>query len=199
MPGLPPDYILVLTESRCLKHHSSNKRHLTSSHRHLLMAVLFLFSLPLFSAPAFAARVLIIGDIQYKPVADVVAEIKSTLRSQVKEYPIAEVRGKLDGIVDREDARIVVALGMDAVGEALRLPTSVAVVYGLVIAPPTGSRPNVTGVYMSTPAGEYVSTVRKYLPSINKVSVVGSHNLMNTLFGSDHPQVTVYRVASSSD
>lgn len=172
---------------------------LISSSRYALVALLLLVSPPLFASPAFATKVLIVGDIQYKPVADVVSGIKSTLRSPVKEYPIGEVRGRLDGIVEREDARIVVALGADAVGEALRLPSSVTVVYGLVIAPPKSARSNVTGVYMSTPASEYVSTVRKYLPSIDKVSVVGSQSLMNTLVGNDHDQVAAYRVGSSSE
>lgn len=173
--------------------------HPISFRRYALVAVLLLFSLPLFSSPAFAAKVLIVGDLQYKPVADVVAGIKSTLRSQVREYAIAEVRGRLDGIVERENARIVVALGTDAVGEALRLPPSVTVVYGLVIAPPKGARANVTGVYMSTPVSEYVSTLRKYLPSIDEVSVVGSQTLLNVLVGSNHDQVAAYRVGSSSE
>jgi putative tryptophan/tyrosine transport system substrate-binding protein len=170
-----------------------------SSRRYTLVAELLLFSLLLFSSPAVAAEVLIVGDIQYKPVAEMVSEIKSTLRWQVKEYAIGDVRGKLDGIVERENARIVVTLGMDAVGEAFRLPPSIAVVYGLVIAPPKSARSNVTGVYMSTPASEYVATVRKYLPSIKWVSVVGSQNLMNVLLGSAPPQVAAYHVGSSSD
>ncbi len=197
--GIPTNIIRPLTGNHRLKDYLSNKWNTMPSSRYTLMGVLLLFSLLLFSSPALAAEVLIVGDIQYKPVADVVSEIKSGLRWQVKEYAIADVKGKLDGIVERENARIVVALGMDAVGEALRLPPSIAVVYGLVIAPPKSARSNVTGVYMSTPASEYVSTVRKYLPSIKKVSVVGSQNLLNALLGSDHTQVAAYHVSSSSD
>jgi putative ABC transport system substrate-binding protein len=191
--------IRPLTGNHCLKDFILTNRGLMSSRRHALMGVLLLFLLLLFSSHAQAADVLIVGDIQYKPVADVVSEIKSSLRWQVKEYAIAEIKGKLDGIVARENARIVVALGMDAVGEAFRLPQSIAVVYGLVLAPPKNARTNVTGVYMSTPVSEYVSTVRKYLPSIKKVSVVGSQNLLNVLVGSDHAQVAAYHVGSSSD
>lgn len=175
-----------------------NNRNCTSSCLPLTAALLCI-SLLHFSSPALAADVLIVGDLQYRPVADIVSEIKATLRAPSKEYAITEARGRLDRIVDREGARVVVALGMDAVGEAYRLPPSVSVVYGLVIAPPKSARPNTTGVYMSTPASEYVSLIRKYLSSIKRIGVVGSQNLLNVLMESDHPQVTAYRVGSSSE
>lgn len=179
--------------------HDLVKKPLPAFRRQHVLSVLLALSCTLFlSSTLFAADVLVVGDIRYKPVAEVVSGISSMLRSQVREYPTSEVKGRLYGIVNREGARVVVALGMDAVGEALRLPPSVSVVYGLVIAPPRSTRGNITGVYMSTPVSEYVSVVRKYLPSVRKVSVVGSHTLMNTLLGSDHSQVAAYRVDSSS-
>ena len=170
-----------------------------SARRNPLSAALLLFLLLLFSSPACAAKVLIIGDIQYAMVADVVSEIQVSLRTQSKEYATADVKGRLGSVVEREDAEIVVALGMDAVGEAMRLPTSIAVVYGLVIVPPRNSRANVTGVYMSPPVSEYVSTVRHYLPALTKVSVVGSQNMMKSLSGGDSSQVAAYNVVTSSD
>lgn len=165
----------------------------------IFVGALLLFALHLSPTTAYPAEVLIVGDIQYKPVADVVAEIRSSLKSQAAEYPISEIRGKLGTVVDRENARIIVALGMDALGEALRLPTSVTVVYGLVISPPSSDRSNITGVYMSTPVADYVSTVKKYLPSISRISVVGSQHLINVLLGNSSGQVTVHRVGSSYD
>jgi putative ABC transport system substrate-binding protein len=153
----------------------------------------------LFSSPACAAKVLIIGDIQYAMVADVVSEIQVSLRTQSKEYATADVKGRLGSVVEREDAEIVVALGMDAVGEAMRLPPSIAVVYGLVVVPPRNSRANVTGVYMSPPVSEYVSTVRRYLPALSTVSVVGSQSMMKSLSGGESPQVAAYNVGTSSD
>lgn len=167
--------------------------------RHPFPAALILFLLLLFSSPACAAKVLIVGDIRYALVADVVAEIQLSLRSQVREYAISDVRGRLGAVVEREDAQVVVALGMDAVTEALRLPPAIAVVYGLVVVPPRNDRSNVTGVYMSPPVSEYVATVRRYLPAITKVSVVGSQTMIKSLIGGDKSQVAAYHVGSSSE
>lgn len=149
--------------------------------------------------PACAENVLIVGDIQYALVADVAAEIQLTVRAQVKEYAISEVKGRLNAIVERENAQVVVALGMDAVAEAMRLPPEIAVVYGLVVVPPRNGRVNVTGVYMSPPVSEYVSTVRRYLPAIDKVSVVGSQSMMKSLLVVGSTQVSAYNVGSSAD
>lgn len=165
----------------------------------LHFTALFLFLLLVVASPAHAAKVLIIGDLHYALVADVAAEIRLSLRSQVTEYAVAEVKGRLDVVVEREDARIVVALGMDAVAEALRLPPAIAVVYGLVVVPPGNSRSNVTGVYMSPPVREYVSIVKRYLPTISKVSVVGSRGMMKTLINGDQALTTTYEVDSPSD
>jgi hypothetical protein len=178
----------------------TTSRHKCSCHsarRNPFFAALFLFLLLLLSSPACAAKVLIIGDTQYAMVADVVSEIQASLRAQSKEYATTEIKGRLGAIVEREDAEVVVALGMDAVGEALRLPPSIAVVYGLVVVPPKSGRANVTGVYMSPPVSEYVATVRRYLPGLAKVSVVGSQGMLKSL--GDSGQVAAYNVASSSE
>jgi len=111
--------------------------------RQLPAALLFLLFFLLFSTPARAAKVLIVGDTQYAMVADVVSDIQASLRSSSKEYTTAEAKGRLAAIVEREDARVVVALGMEALAEALRLPPSISVVYGLVVAPP---RPAADGL-----------------------------------------------------
>ena len=169
------------------------------SRRNPFLAALYLFFLLLFTSPACAAKVLIVGDIQYAMVADVVSEIQVSLRSQSKEYATSEIRGKFSSIVEREGAEVVVALGVEAVSEALRLSPSIAVVYGLVVVPPKSGRSNVTGVYMSPPVYEYIATVRKYLPELSRISVVGSQNTMKSLLGSDHSQVAAYNVTSSSD
>ena len=132
-------------------------------------------------------------------VADVVAEIQLSLRAQAREYAISEVKGRLGTVVEQEDAQVVVALGSDALNEALRLPGSVVVVYGLVVAPPKSGRANVTGVYMSPPVSEYVATIRRYFPSLARVSVVGSPNMMKSLFKGDSQQATPHQVGNSSD
>jgi ABC-type uncharacterized transport system substrate-binding protein len=170
-----------------------------SSRRKPLSAALFLFFLLLFTSPACAAKVLIIGDTQYAMVADVVSEIQASLRTQSNGYATADVKGRLGAVVEREDAQVVVALGMDAVGEALHLPSSIAVVYGLVVVPPKSGRGNVTGVYMSPPVSEYVSTVRRYLPALAKVSVVGSQSMIKSLAGGESGHITAYNVGSSAE
>ena len=153
----------------------------------------------LFVTPAFSAEVVIIGDTQYKPVAEIVSQIKSSIRTRTSEYALSEIRGKLGSIVENEGAGVVVALGKDAVNEALRLPPSITIVYGLVIVPPQSTRPNVTGVYMSTPVSDYVAMIRKYLPKLSKLSVIGSKTMMNSLMNNVNGDVQTYQVSSSSE
>jgi putative tryptophan/tyrosine transport system substrate-binding protein len=150
------------------------------------------------AAPASAAEVLIVGETQYRPVADVVAAIGDTLRSPAKVYTTSEVRGRLAAVVAGERARLVVALGKDALKEAVRLPLPTRVVYGLVIVPPKVTGSNVTGVYMATPVREYVDAVRRYLPAIKRISVFGSEDLLGALDG-ESLHVNTYGVSSPSE
>lgn len=151
------------------------------------------------TSDALATEVLIVGDMQYRQVADVAAEIRAAVRPQVKDFTTSDVRGRLEKVVERENARVVIALGVEALTEALRLPVSIPVVYGLVIAPPKSGRANTTGVYMATPVSEYIAIARKYLPSMVRFSVVGSHSLMNYLLGAEGAHVSPYRVSSSPE
>jgi ABC-type uncharacterized transport system substrate-binding protein len=164
-----------------------------------LPLVLLFGVLPVCTADVLAADILIIGDLQFRQVADVTAEIKATVRPQVKELSTADVKGRLESVVVRENARIVVALGSEALAEALRLPTSIPVIYGLVIAPPRTARANTTGVYMAAPVNEYTALTKRYLPAMYRFSVVGSNNLMSHLLGVDGGGVTAYRVGSSPE
>ncbi len=175
------------------------KRKVFVFHQAELLAALcicFLFLLP---SRSLSADIFIVGDTKYKPVADVVSQIRSTIRMKVNVYGTSDVRGRLGSIARSEGARMVVALGKDAVDEALKLPPDITIVFGLVIAPPKTSRTNITGVYMSTPVSEYISTVRRYLSSIRKISVVGSQDLIKVLDGTHHNHVSSYRVGSSSE
>lgn len=167
-------------------------------HSHLSTA-LFLFLLLLFTSPACAAKVLIIGDTQYVMVADVVSEIQDSLRTQSRDYATSEVKGRLGAVVEREGAQVVVALGTEAISEALRLPPEIPVVYGLVVVPPKSGRSNVTGVYMSPPVSEYTAIVRRYLPVLSKVSVVGSPNMMKNLLDGDSGRIAAYNVNNSTE
>jgi putative tryptophan/tyrosine transport system substrate-binding protein len=167
--------------------------------RKVLLPAPLLLSALFVASSAFASDILIIGDVKYKPVSEVASGIKRSLQSSARIYALSEVRGRLASVVSREDANVVVALGKDAVEEAIKLPSSVAVIYGLIILPPKKHRHNMTGVYMSTPVSEYVNVIRKYLPSIRKISVVGSQELLTTLNGVDHVHVTAFRVGNSAD
>ena len=161
-------------------------------------ATLF-FLLLILSSHAAAARVLIVGDTKYALVADVVSEIENSLQSQSRAYATADVRGRLGVLVEREDAEVVVALGVEAITEAMRLPPSIAVVYGLVVIPPKSGRAKVTGVYMSPPVSEYLATVQNYFPAISKVSVVGSLATIRSLSEGSSSRLAVYPVATPND
>lgn len=163
------------------------------------LTVALLFLVLLFTSPAQAARVLVVGDTQYALVADMAADIQAALKSTSKEYATADVKGKLGAIVEREDARVVVALGMEALGEALRLPASISVVYGLVAAPPRSGRASLTGVYMSPPVGEYLAMLRRYLPALGRIAVLGSPGMARSLLGDDAGAVTLHTVSSPAE
>ena len=158
-----------------------------------LAALLIIF---LSVAPSESAGVIIIGDVQLRPVADIISGIKETVEDSVKVYPLSEAKGRFRSIAEREEAKVVVALGKDALEEALRLPASIAVIYDLVITPPSINRPNTTGFYMAPPVREYVDLVKNHFSSIRRIAVVGSRDLMG-LLEAQGPQVASYNVKSS--
>ncbi len=164
---------------------------LTGRFRVLLIFVVMLLS---FALPTQAAEIIIVGDTQLKPVNEIISGIKDTLDSPVKVFPPASVKGRLKDIAAKEDVKVVVALGREALDEALHLPPSVAVIYDLVVTPPVTHRPNTTGFYMATPIREYIDLINNYLHSIKRIAVVGSRNLMNTLEGGGYSQVASYNV-----
>ncbi len=147
-----------------------------------------------FAPPSQAAEIIVIGDTQLKPVNEIISGIRDTLDTPVKVVQPVAVRGKLKEIAAKENARVVVALGREALDEALQLPPSVAVIYDLVVTPPVIHRPNTTGFYMATPVKEYIDLIRNYLHSIKRIAVVGSRSLMNTLEGETYSQVASYNV-----
>ena len=144
-----------------------------------------------------AADVLIICDTQLRPVTEIVSGIRKTLKSHFRIYSPSEVKGILDSVVVKEDAKVVVALGKSSLYEALRLPPSIPVIYDMVVVPPLISRPNTTGFYMATPAREYAELIRNHLHSIRKFAVVGSRNQLNILARGGLPQQTAFGVRNS--
>ena len=149
------------------------------------------------AAPCQAADVLVVCDTQLKPVAEIVSGIRKTLNSRLRIVTPAEVKGRLNDLVESENAKVVVTLGKSALAEALSLPPSIPVIYDLVVIPPVISRPNTTGFYMATPAREYAELIRNYLHAIKKIAVVGSRSQLNVLARRDTPQQTVFGVHNS--
>lgn len=149
------------------------------------------------ASPSEPAEVIVIGDTQLTPVTHIISGIRETLDVPLKIYAPSNVKDRLRGIAAKEEAKVVVALGRDALEEALRLPPSIPLIYDLVITPQTVKRPNTTGFYMATPVKEYVSVIRKYLPSIKRIAVVGSPDLVRTLEGATDHQVTMHKVRNS--
>ncbi len=150
-------------------------------------------------AQAGPAEVLVVGDTRLKPVTLMVAGIKEVLDRKVPVYTPDKARGKLSAIVNKHAARIVIALGREAIREALTLPTSVTVLYGLVILPPRIDRPNTAGMYMGTPIKEYLNLVATYLPGLKNISVIATPRVLEVLDRSNLPHLTTYLASNSYD
>lgn len=146
-----------------------------------------------------AAEVIVVGDSQLKPVVEIVSGIRKSLDASLKVFSPAEVKGRLVQLVDREEARVVIALGREAMEDALHLPPSIPVIFDLVVTPPPINRPNTTGFYMATPVREYAELIKNHLHSIKQVAVVGSRDQLKLLGREDTQQVSSYSVRSPSD
>jgi len=159
-----------------------------------LFAVLFVGC---FSITCEAAEVIVVGDSHLKPVSEVVSGIRKTLRASFTIYSPSEVKGVLGRIVEKEDAKVVVALGRDALEEALRLPSAFPVIFDLVIIPPRITRPHTTGFYMAAPAREYLELVNEYFHSIRRIAVVARREQLNALAGDVSSQLTTRTIKNT--
>lgn len=166
----------------------------------MFFGLLFVILVPLLGpGHAEAVEVILVGDTQLKPVVEIVSGIRKTLDASLKVYSPAEVKGRLNQVVVRDEARVVIALGREAMGEALHLPPSIPVIFDLVVTPPPINRPNTTGFYMATPVREYAELIRNHLHSIKQVAVVGSRDQLKLLGREDTQQISSYSVRSPSD
>jgi len=159
-----------------------------------LFAVFFVGS---FSITCEAAEVIVVGDSHLRPVSEVVSGIRKTLRASFTIYSPSEVKGVLGRIVEKEDAKVVVALGRDALEEALRLPPAFPVIFDLVIIPPRMTRPHTTGFYMAAPAGEYLELINEYFRSIRRIAVVARRDQLNALAGAVSSQITTRTIKNT--
>ncbi|MBI5409629.1 MAG: hypothetical protein HZA14_09720 [Nitrospirae bacterium] len=150
-------------------------------------------TLLIFASAAYPADVLIVGDTDLKPVSDVVKAIIEAVPGDVSVMSTKDVKEDLSDAVQKENAKVVVALGKDAVNAADALPESVPVIYGLVIKPPETKRQNITGVYMATPVSEYVSFINRYFPDIKKVGVICEQKSLGFITSSaNQPEVEIH-------
>ncbi len=146
-----------------------------------------------------AAEVIVVGDTQLKPVVEIIAGIRKTLDASLKAYSPAEVKGRLAQLVEKENVKVVITLGREAMNEALHLPPTTPVIFDLVVTPPPFNRPNTTGFYMATPVREYAELIKNHLHAIKQVAVVGSRDQLRLLVRDESPQVSSYSVRSPSD
>lgn len=148
----------------------------------------------------WSAEVIVVGDTRLKPVVKVIDGILNVIKSTPDVYRPAEIKdGKLGSIVSREGTRTVIALGQEALDEALSLPPSVTVLYGLVILPPKTTRPNTVGVYMGTPIREYLKIIDSFLPALKKIYVIGSPDILDVLDHSGHQHLMIHKARNAFD
>jgi putative tryptophan/tyrosine transport system substrate-binding protein len=162
--------------------------------------LLLLFALALVqlsSSLCQAAEVQVVADLKLRPVVEIVSGINKTLKAPLKSYFPSQVKGNLESVVVEEQAKVVVALGKEALLEALRLPPSVLVIYDLVVLPPVITRPNTTGFYMATPAREYADFVSNHLRDFSQIAVVGSRDQLNILARGESEHLVHYSVKNT--
>ncbi|MBI5211931.1 MAG: hypothetical protein HY957_00970 [Nitrospirae bacterium] len=140
---------------------------------------------------------IIVGDTQIKPVADAVKGIKDVLPFSVKAYAPSDVKNRLSSIIEKEDAKVVIALGRDAFESAFHLPETIPIIYGMVVSPPNVKRQNITGIYLETPVGEYISVINKFFPRIKKIGMVYSSGTERLLESTDYPHIKAYKAKDS--
>ncbi|MFA7405121.1 MAG: ABC transporter substrate binding protein, partial [Pelobacteraceae bacterium] len=156
-----------------------------------VFAIVIFVTTTLFPSRAPAAEVLVVADSQLRPAMEIISGIRKSLGSSLKIISPEEARRGLKGAVDREGARVVVALGKEALAEALALPPGIPVIFDMVVTPPVITRPNTTGFYLATPVREYSELIRKHLHSIRQMAVVGSRDQLTLLGRGEAASYTV--------
>jgi ABC-type uncharacterized transport system substrate-binding protein len=159
--------------------------------------LLLAFLLPEFiPSTCMATEVIVVADSRLRPVVNIISGIRKSCHSPIKLFSPAEVKGKLGRIAEKEEPRVVITLGREALAEALQLPSAIPVIYDLVVTPPPITRPNTTGFYMAIPARDYLNLIRDHLHSIKKVAVVGSRDQLNVLATDENPLMASYSVGN---
>ncbi|MCB2180610.1 MAG: ABC transporter substrate-binding protein [Desulfobulbaceae bacterium] len=163
------------------------------------IVLLFLATLLCGTSKAGKNEVLVVGDTRLKPVVQIIEGIEDAMDRHVPVFSPQKAKGKLANLVKQHGARTVIALGRQSIDEALTLPSSITVLYDLVILPLSIDRPNTAGLYMGTPIKEYLKLVKAYLPDLKKICVIASPQVLSVLDDSAVPQITIYRVTNTFD
>lgn len=145
------------------------------------------------SVLALPADVFVVGDTRLKQVIKMIDGIKESMGKQVPVYTPVETKGRLPEILERHEAQTVIALGHAPIEEALTLPPSVTVIYGLVALPPETHRLNTVGIFMGTPSKEYLNITASNFPCLKKICAIASPSVFNALCDSCPPNVTLHR------
>ncbi len=161
------------------------------------LGLLFVVIMLSLANTSWCAEIIILGDTQLKPVAEVIAGIRKTVHSSPKIIAPADVKGSFSKTVAAEDAKVVIALGKEAVEKALQLPSNIPVICSLVIAPPKSTRPNFTCGLMATPVSEYLNFIRQYFPVFKKVAVVSSPEIQRSMLTGFQGQLAVHQADTS--
>jgi ABC-type uncharacterized transport system substrate-binding protein len=164
----------------------------------LFLFIFITFIILLSAVQSDSSDVIIIGDFRLKPINDIVTIIRESLPCETAVYLPNDVKGILNSVVRKENAKIVVALGGEPTNDALSLPESIPVIYGLLIKPVITKRQNITGVYMTTPVSEYISVLERYFPNIKKLGIILEPETRNVLLQeASATSVTLYSANNS--
>jgi putative ABC transport system substrate-binding protein len=160
--------------------------------------VIFILAISVIFAASFAesSDIIIIGSSRLKPVSDVISIIKETLKLDADIYSPSEINGRLLSVVRSERAKAVVVLGAEGLDDALSLPESVPVIYGLMIKPVASKRQNITGIFMATPVNEYNTLLTRYIPSIRKIGIVHEPESSFSQATTSNVKLTLYKASN---
>jgi ABC-type uncharacterized transport system substrate-binding protein len=168
------------------------------SGKRLFLFISITFIILLSAVQSESSDVIIIGDFRLKPVNDIVKIIRGALPSEATVYLPKDVKGVLNSVVKKENAKIVIALGGEPANDAFSLPESVPVIYGLLIKPPVTKRQNITGIFMTTPVSEYISLLERYFPNIRRLGIIAESDTGNALIRqASSTLVTLYKADNS--
>jgi len=95
------------------------------SGKRLFLFISITFIILLSAVQSESSDVIIIGDFRLKPINDIVTIVRDSLPSEAAVYLPKDVKGILNSVVRKENAKIVIALGGEPTNEAMTINESV--------------------------------------------------------------------------